>query len=61
MADFCYDCTEELFGQKHAVKNDMSGIVSAEEYQKHGITAKVLCEGCGIIEVDHKGRRIENA
>ena len=46
--------------RKDAVKNDMSGIVSAEEYQKHGITAKVLCEGCGIIEVDHKGRRIEN-
>tara|TARA_Y100000361_G_scaffold66395_1_gene58355 strand:+ start:1280 stop:1465 length:186 start_codon:yes stop_codon:yes gene_type:complete len=61
MADFCYDCTEELFGQKYAMNNDMSGLVSAEEYQQHGITAKVLCEGCGIIEVDHRGRRLENA
>ena len=61
MADFCYDCTEELFDQKHAPNNDMAGIVSREEYEQHGITAKVLCEGCGFIEVDHRGRRLENA
>lgn len=61
MADFCYDCTEEFFSQSHAQSNDMSGLVSKEEYEQHGITAKVLCEGCGLIEVDHKGRRLENA
>ena len=61
MADFCYDCTEELFGQKEALNNDMSGLVSAEEHQQHGMTDKVLCEGCGIIEVDHRGRRLEKA
>ena len=61
MADFCYDCTEELFGQQYAPKNDMSGLVSREEYEQHGITAKVLCEGCGFIEVDHRGKWLENA
>ena len=61
MADFCYDCTEELFGQQYAPKNDMADLVSREEYEKHGITAKVLCEGCAIIEVDHRGKRLENA
>tara|TARA_R100000005_G_C4851467_1_gene117602 strand:- start:321 stop:506 length:186 start_codon:yes stop_codon:yes gene_type:complete len=61
VADFCYDCTEELFGQHYAPKNDMRNIVSQKEYQEHGITANVLCEGCGFIEVDHLGRRIENA
>ncbi len=61
MADFCYDCTEELFGQQYAKDNDMASIVSREEYEQHGITAKVLCEGCGFIEVDHRGRRLENA
>ena len=61
MADFCYDCTEELFGQKYAINNDMSGLVSKEEYEQYGITVKVLCEGCGFIEVDHRGKRLENA
>ena len=61
MADFCYDCTEELFGQQYAKDNDMASIVSREEYEQHGITAKVLCEGCGFIEVDHIGKRLENA
>tara|TARA_R100001163_G_C5059988_1_gene196723 strand:- start:343 stop:528 length:186 start_codon:yes stop_codon:yes gene_type:complete len=61
VADFCYDCTEELFGQQYAKDNDMASIVSREEYEQHGITAKVLCEGCGFIEVDHRGRRLENA
>ena len=61
VADFCYDCTEELFGQQYAKDNDMTSIVSREEYEQHGITAKVLCEGCGFIEVDHRGRRLENA
>ena len=61
MADFCYDCTEELFGQQYAKNNDMAGIVSREEHEQHGMTAKVLCEGCGLIEVDHRGRRLENA
>lgn len=61
VADFCYECTEELFGQQYAKNNDMAGIVSREEYEQHGMTAKVLCEDCGVIEVDHRGKRIENA
>ena len=61
VADFCYECTEELFGQSYSPRNDMSGLVSREEYEQHGMTAKVLCEGCGFIEVDHRGKRIENA
>ena len=61
MADFCYECTAELFGSNYAKKNDFANLVSLEEHVQHGLVAHVLCESCGEIEVDHLGRRIENA
>lgn len=52
MADFCYQCTLEYFGPRFAKKNDMRGLVQKDEI------AGVLCEGCGYIIVDHKGKCI---
>lgn len=49
MADFCQECSEELFGPGH---NDFYG------YCKPGYLAKVLCESCGVIYVDSEGKRV---
>jgi hypothetical protein len=52
MADFCYECTEKLFGDGSG--NDLSGITTeAQEVQAR--YAHVLCEGCGPIQVDSLG------
>ena len=56
MADFCWECTEEHFGQKYASKNDFANLISKEEFEKD-VVAHVLCEGCGFIEVNHLGKR----
>ena len=48
MADFCYQCTEEFFGDAPD-KNDMAGLCKDDE------VAHVLCEDCGYIWVDHEG------
>lgn len=54
MADFCWGCTEEIFGEEYAPKNDMRGLCAETEI------VQVLCEGCsGMIWVDHEGRRYE--
>ena len=52
MASFCYQCTEELFGEEHADKNDFVGLVRHKE-RYFG-----LCDGCGWITMDKNGKRI---
>ena len=47
MADFCHQCSMEMFGQDF---HDLAGFVS------YGHKGKVLCEGCGFTWVDHEGR-----
>ena len=32
MADFCYDCTLEMFGKQHAEKNDLSELITREQF-----------------------------
>ena len=54
MADFCKQCTEELFGSDLADNNDMKGAVS-ERDSALGFMVLVLCEGCGPIQVNHAG------
>jgi len=49
MADFCQQCSEELFG---ADGKDLAELCDT------GSMAEVLCEGCGLITVDHQGRRV---
>ena len=60
MADFCYDCCVELFGGNdiEAEDNDFFGLITEEESDK-GWYARVLCEGCGIIFVDHLGKKTD--
>ena len=54
MADFCYECTIDLFGEQNAEENDFSGIVRGRERYF------CLCEGCGWITVDKNGKKIED-
>lgn len=53
MADFCLQCSGELFDNE--IKNDFIGI-STEADTKNGLFAVVLCEGCGPTQVDHNGK-----
>ena len=53
MADFCYHCTVDMFGEEYAERNDFSGLV------KEGKFLTGLCEGCGIITVDHEGKKVK--
>ena len=56
MANFCYDCTSHLFGDGN--RNDFVGMLSEEDVAK-GYLGTVLCEGCGHIMIDHKGKKIK--
>ena len=53
MADFCFICTHELFGEEYADNNDLSGLCEDDE------SVIVLCEGCGFIEVNSDGFRVD--
>jgi hypothetical protein len=46
MADFCKQCSEELFDKDF---EELSGLC------QEGFIANVICEGCGMTEVDHAG------
>jgi hypothetical protein len=51
MADFCKQCSTDLFGKDH---EDLAGLITKEQVD-HGYGQVVLCEGCGPTQVDHKG------
>lgn len=51
MADFCYQCSMNFFREDF---KDLHGLVTEEQY-KRGLVVKVLCEGCGPTEVNHRG------
>lgn len=53
MAEFCEDCSQEIFGEE----SDFKGIQTKEDTD-NGIATWVLCEGCGMILVDHLGKCI---
>ena len=50
MADFCWDCAEKHLGIEGEL-NDMRELCEEDEI------AHVLCEGCGQITVDNKGKK----
>ena len=56
MADFCLDCYKFMFGN-NAGECDLAGLITKEEVGK-GLVVQALCEGCGIIQVDHNGQKI---
>lgn len=56
MADFCKQCSIEIFDQDF---NDLAGITKPEDQAK-GLFAVVICEGCGLIQVDAEGKCISS-
>jgi hypothetical protein len=54
MADFCQQCSINLFGEDFG---DFNGITKHKDFEK-GLSCVVLCEGCGVIQVDPEGRCI---
>lgn len=52
MADFCQQCSIELFNEDFG---DLAGLVTAQDAAQ-GFVRRVLCEGCGDAFVDHLGR-----
>jgi len=50
MAEFCYQCTQDHFGDGN--KNDFQNMSKKSNTDK-GLYASVLCEGCGYTQVNH--------
>lgn len=51
MADFCNQCSKAIFDEEIG---DLAGITTPEQ-EARDLYAVVICEGCGIIQVDAKG------
>jgi hypothetical protein len=54
MADFCAQCSIDMFGKDYG---DLRGITTSEDVEA-GLYAVVICEGCGHIQVDVDGHCI---
>lgn len=52
MADFCRQCSIEELGDDFG---DMRGLTTAADTAKGLYATWCLCEGCGMIQVDHEG------
>ena len=57
MADFCKQCSIEMFGEDFG---DLAGLTNKEEHTDKDLFMQVLCEGCGPTMVDHTGRCVTN-
>jgi hypothetical protein len=55
MADFCKQCSLEVFGED---SRDLANITKVEDWNA-GKAVYVICEGCGPIQVDPNGMRLE--
>lgn len=51
MADFCKQCSMELFGKDF---RELAGVTEPDKWEQ-GLAARVICEGCGPIQVDPDG------
>lgn len=52
MADFCKQCSIYEFGRDYG---DLAG-GSTQEDTQNNLFCVVICESCGVIQVDHEGR-----
>lgn len=50
MADFCKQCSIEIFGEDF---KELDGLVPT------GHTIRTICEGCGVVLVNHLGECID--
>ena len=48
MADFCKACSLAILGEDFG---DLAGITKQEDWD-NGKACNVICEGCGVIQVD---------
>jgi hypothetical protein len=55
MADFCKQCSEEIFGEDHGDLKPLN-----PEPLEAGEGYAVLCEGCGPTLVDNEGKCLWN-
>lgn len=51
MADFCRQCSIETFGKDY---RELAGITTQKDWEQAKASI-VICEGCGIIQVDPEG------
>lgn len=51
MADFCKQCSIDVFGEDH---RDMAGLTTPKDTAE-GLFMAVLCEDCGMCLVNHEG------
>lgn len=58
MAEFCAQCAKEMF-PPDVGQDDFIGLTSVGN-QMANLFALVLCEGCGPIQVDFRGRCISH-
>ena len=52
MAEFCSACSKDIFKRDG---HDFRGLTS-DRYFRRGLACVVLCEGCGVIQVDPNGQ-----
>jgi len=57
MANFCYDCTKDILGVDPKWNDFARGRIRAIPEDEFW---KVLCEGCGVIVVDSKGKKVDD-
>lgn len=56
MADLCHSCALDTFGEDIG---DLAGLSTPDDTAARRYPV-ALCEGCGPIQVDHTGRRVED-
>lgn len=52
MADFCKACSIDLFDKDY---RELATLTEVDAWEK-GLAAVVICEGCGVIQVDPDGQ-----
>lgn len=58
MADFCKECSIEIFNKDFEDFVDSTRRKLTEKEKEEGYGWSVICEGCGYILVDDEGKRI---
>ncbi|ANA48942.1 hypothetical protein PaMx35_ORF35 [Pseudomonas phage PaMx35] len=56
MADFCKACSLAMWGEDFG---DLAGITKQEDWD-NGKACNVICEGCGVIQVDPEGECVSS-
>jgi len=56
MADFCKQCSMDIFGEDFG---DLAKLCTKKENEQ-GLYAIVVCEGCGTTLVDNEGRCVSS-